>query len=191
MDKSNFTGMWWAVLNNFFAVGDRLLQRLMLAKDQAPVDISKTGVTLLNNLLGMVPLLAAALLTNEFPKVQTALQSLDGWGVLWIIVSCFVGVGISYTGVWAQGLISATSFLVLINANKFSILFIEVFIMKEKTLGVWQLTGATVSILSAVLYGKAREAAEKGEEPKKDMEEELNSSETSGDEESSGSSKSE
>merc|ERR1712117_513436 len=182
--------MWWAVLNNFFAVGDRLLQRLMLAKDQAPVDISKTGVTLLNNLLGMVPLLAAALLTNEFPKVQPAVQSLDALGITWITISCFVGVGISYTGVWAQSLISATSFLVLINANKFAILFIEVFVMKDKTLGVWQLTGATVSILSAVLYGKAREAVEKLEEPKQDIEEELNSVESSGDEESSASSKS-
>merc|ERR1719436_1443943 len=58
MPEKNYAGIVWAVLNIFFAVGDRLLQRLMLAKDQSPVDISKTGVTLLNNLEGMVPLLA-------------------------------------------------------------------------------------------------------------------------------------
>merc|ERR1719277_623216 len=59
MDTSNFNGMWWAVLNNFFAVGDRLLQRLMLAKDQKPVDISLSGVVLLNNAVGVVPVLIA------------------------------------------------------------------------------------------------------------------------------------
>lgn len=160
MDKSHLTGIWWAVLNNFFAVGDRLLQRLMLAADQEPVDISKSGVTLLNNLLGMVPLLVAAFFTAEFPDVEPALRGLDGVGIFWVVISCFVGVGISYTGVWVQSLISATSFLVMVNANKFAILFIEVFIMREKTLGKMQLLGATVSIMMAVLYGKAREAAE-------------------------------
>merc|ERR1719223_1192940 len=83
MDKSHMAGIGWAALNNVFAVGDRLLQRLMLAPDQEPVDISKTGVTLLNNLLGMVPLLIAAFLTNEFPDVAPAVQSLSALGITW------------------------------------------------------------------------------------------------------------
>lgn len=160
MDKSNLSGMGWAVLNNFFAVGDRLLQRYMLGQDQNPVDISKSGVTVLNNALGMIPLLAAAFLTNEFPNVVPAVQELDTWGHIWVIASGFVGVGISFTGIWVQTMISATSFLVLINANKFVVLFLEVFVMKEKTLGNMQIAGAIVSILACVVYGKAREVVE-------------------------------
>merc|ERR1719178_95530 len=129
MSTSNMAGIGWVMLNNFFAVGDRLLQRLMLAKDQQPVDISKSGVTLLNNLLGMVPLVAVAAMTGEFGKVGGAIAHLDTVGYVWVTASCVVGVGISYTGIWAQSMISATSFLVLVNSNKFIIILLEAYIM--------------------------------------------------------------
>merc|ERR1712050_268999 len=70
----------------------------MLSKDQCPVDISKTGVTLLNNLLGMIPLLVVVLIKSEYSEIPTAVNSLDSWGVAWVAASCLVGVGISYTG---------------------------------------------------------------------------------------------
>lgn len=151
------TGIGWVLLNNVFAVGDRLLQRLMLAKDQQPVDISKTGVTLLNNLEGMLPLLVCAYWSGEFAEVPAALAAMNLHGWLWVVASCLVGVGISYTGIWAQSLITATSFLVLINANKFFIILFEVFFMRSKTLMPIQIAGAVVTILGGVLYGKARE----------------------------------
>jgi hypothetical protein len=160
----NLAGIGWALANNVFAVADRLLQRLMLAKDQDPVDASKTGVTLLNNLLGVIPLLFGGLLSGEFSQVPEAVRSLDSMKVFWVISSCFVGAGISYTGVWVASLISATSFLVLINANKFFIIFLEVFVMKSKELSLWQVIGATISILAGIAYGKARDAVDVAEE---------------------------
>jgi hypothetical protein len=160
----NLAGIGWALANNVFAVADRLLQRLMLAKDQDPVDASKTGVTLLNNLLGVIPLLFGGLLSGEFSQVPEAVRSLDSMKVFWVISSCFVGAGISYTGVWVASLISATSFLVLINANKFFIIFLEVFVMKSKELSLVQVIGATISILAGIAYGKARDAADVAEE---------------------------
>jgi len=171
--KHHMTGVFWALLNNLFAVGDRLLQRLMLGKDQRPVDISKTGVTLLNNSLGLLPLLlACVLLTNEAGDIEPAWQKLQGdrWGQIWVAMSCLVGVGISYTGVWVQSLMSATSMLVLINANKFAILFLEVLVMRSKTVGTCQILGATLSILFSILYGKAREAVEQDAEDEYDEE---------------------
>merc|ERR1740120_419198 len=160
MNKSGMSGIGWVFLNIFFAVGDRLLQRLMLAKDQNPVDISKTGITLLNNLEGMVPLIVVMAIKSEFSEIPEAVQTLSAAGYVWVILSCVVGVGISYTGIWAQGLISATSFLVLVNANKFVIIFIEAFCLKTKSLTAIQVVGACVTILGGVLYGKAREAIE-------------------------------
>mmetsp|Transcript_75652 Transcript_75652/g.162257 ORF Transcript_75652/g.162257 Transcript_75652/m.162257 type:complete len:346 (+) Transcript_75652:67-1104(+) len=160
MDRSRMAGVGWALLNNFLAIGDRLLQRLMLGSDQDPVDISKTGVTLLNNLLGCVPLLIAAFFTSEFGKIPAAVADLDTVGVTWVVCSCLVGVGISYTGIWVQSLISATSFLVLVNANKFAIIFIEAFVMHEKSLTPTQIIGASISIIAGIAYGKAREQVE-------------------------------
>jgi drug/metabolite transporter (DMT)-like permease len=163
-NEGNLAGIGWALANNVFAVVDRLLQRLMLAKDQDPVDMSKTGVTLLNNILGVIPLVFAGLLTGEFSQVPEAFQSMDSVKLFWLISSCFVGAGVSYTGVWVASLISATSFLVLINANKFFIIFLEVVVMKSKELSFWQVIGATTSILAGIAYGKARDALHAAEE---------------------------
>jgi len=160
LHKSGLGGIGWVFLNIFFAVGDRLLQRLMLAKDQNPVDISKTGITLLNNLEGMVPLIVVMGLKSEFAEIPAALQELSVMGYVWVTLSCLVGVAISYTGIWAQSLISATSFLVLVNANKFVIIFVEAFCLKTKALTAIQVVGACVTILGGVMYGKAREALE-------------------------------
>jgi hypothetical protein len=153
----NLDGIGWVVLNVFFAVGDRLLQRLMLAQDQRPVDISKTGLTLLNNLEGLVPLVLVMVLKNEFAEIPSAFANLDRMGIMWVSLSCVVGIGISYTGIWAQSLISATSFLVLVNVNKFVIIFVEAFGLGTKKLTCLQLVGAFVTIAGGVAYGQARE----------------------------------
>lgn len=160
MDLEDTKGVAWVMLNSFFAIGDRLLQRMMLAKDQSPVDISKTGVTLLNNLLGMIPLCVVGILMREYEEVPAALAHLTTMGTVWVIGSCAVGVGISYMGIWVQALIPATSFLVLVNANKFVIIFFEVFVMHTKFLLPIQIAGASVTILASVAYGLAREEAE-------------------------------
>ena len=136
----------------------------MLAKDQKPVDILKTSVSLLNNLEGMIPILILAVLINEFEKLPAAVAALDWIGWAEISASSVVGLGISYTGIWAQSMISATSFLVLVNANKFGIIFIEAFIMQSKHVNVVQIAGATITIAGAVLYGKARERLEESAE---------------------------
>mmetsp|Transcript_111727 Transcript_111727/g.222099 ORF Transcript_111727/g.222099 Transcript_111727/m.222099 type:complete len:323 (-) Transcript_111727:36-1004(-) len=159
MPTSNWSGVQWAVANIFFAVADRLLQRLMLAKDQYPVDMSKTAITLVNNLAGSLLLTVAACLHGEFGRVPGALAAMDMWGGIAVASSCIVGVGISYTGIWAQSLISATSFLVLVNANKFVIIFIEVLAMhnKKRPLGWWQIIGAVITVAAGAAYGKASE----------------------------------
>jgi len=160
MDIGDRAAIGWLALNNFFAIGDRLLQRLMLAKDQHPVDISKTGVTFLNNFLGMIPLALVAYFTGEFSELGHAVSKLDHLAVFWVFMTCVVGVGISYCGVWAQSLISATSFLVLVNANKFFIIFLETFVMGTKSMSPIQILGASIAVLAAAAYGEARSQAE-------------------------------
>jgi hypothetical protein len=160
LETSESSGIFWVAANNFFAIGDRLLQRLMLAKDQSPVDISKTGVMLINNSLGVIPLLVVVFFTHEYERAPGALASLDHWATGFVIASCIVGVAISYTGIWVLSLISATSFLVLVNANKFVIIFLEAYVMHTKTLTTLQIMGACITILGGVGYGKAREAVE-------------------------------
>eukprot|EP00415_Alexandrium_ostenfeldii_P004267 UN4267 len=132
----------------------------LMRQDQYPVDISKTAVTLLNNLEGLVPLVVVAWIKSEFDEIGPVFADLDAFGIIMVIASCIVGVGISYCGIWAQSLISATSFLVLVNANKFVIIFVEAFCMHAKVLKPIQIVGACVAIIGGVTYGKAREYLE-------------------------------
>mmetsp|Transcript_107050 Transcript_107050/g.299654 ORF Transcript_107050/g.299654 Transcript_107050/m.299654 type:complete len:331 (+) Transcript_107050:79-1071(+) len=165
----NWGGVVWVMLNSLFAVGDRLIQRYLLAKDQRPVDVSTTGVALLNNALSILPIAVAVFASGEFRELGPLCQKLSGRDVLWIVASCVVGCGISFTGIWVQRLIAATSFLVMINVSKFAIIFLEVYVIKNKNpLTVVQIVGVMVTILAGVWYGRARrdieEQAAKGEQ---------------------------
>jgi len=164
---TNWVGIIWVIINSLIAVGDRLVQRYLLAKEQNPVDMSKTSCTFANNLLGAVPTLLAAYATGEFSKLPGALAVLSSFDKIYIALSCLIGLGISYCGIWAQSLISATSFLVMVNANKFVIIFIEAFGMGSKALTMRQVAGACLSILGACLYGSARSALEAEDAEKK------------------------
>ena len=76
----NWQGIGWIFLSNGIAVVDRLLRRLLLSKDQHPVDISKTGTTLINDYVGMLPVGLAAYVRGEveqFPAVYAKLSPLD------------------------------------------------------------------------------------------------------------------
>jgi len=160
METTSWRQIGWVLLNIFFAVCDRLLQRLMLARDQCPVDISKTGVNLLNNLEGLIPLVVVAAIKNEAAQISSIFHNLTPEGVVWVALSCIFGIGISYTGVWAQTMISATSFLVLVNANKFVVILIEVLYMRAHVLQPVQIAGAVITIVGGVCYGKARQRLE-------------------------------
>merc|ERR1712062_145268 len=159
--NTSFAAIGWVALNAVFACVERLLQRLMLSKDQSPVDISKTGIPLLNNSIGVVPLVVVCVILNEpshFAEVFTSLQKLD---IFFILLSCIVAVGISFCAIWAQSLISATSMLVLTNSNKFVVIILEVYVMPDKSnLTHMQTSGAMLTIVATMLYAMARDFEE-------------------------------
>ena len=162
-DNMNWAAIGWVVLNSIIAVVDRLLQRLLLAKDQCPVDISKTGITLINNLWGVVVIGIAILMKGELAAVPDAAKHLTWAGQANLVLSLVLGLTISYTSIWAQSLITATSFLVMTNANKFVILAIEACGFNAGMTSI-QIAGASLSIVGGLLYGQARQEMEqKGE----------------------------
>mmetsp|Transcript_7633 Transcript_7633/g.18912 ORF Transcript_7633/g.18912 Transcript_7633/m.18912 type:complete len:350 (-) Transcript_7633:52-1101(-) len=161
--SNHLAAIGWVLLNNAFVVCNRLVQRLMLAKDQWPVDISGPSLTLLSDLFAMAPLLVAAWIHGEYPALPAAISRLDARGMLWVALSCLVAVATSYINIWTQSLINATSFLVLATVNKFSVILIEVFVMKSKALTALQIFGAILTILAGVAYAKAREASDEEE----------------------------
>lgn len=154
LTKDRLRGLQWVLLNMVLALGDRLLQRLMLAEDQEPVDLSKAAVTLINNLVGFAVVGTMALVHEA--SASSSLRKLSDDGMICVLLSCIVSICISYTGVWAQSLISATSFLMLVNANKFILIFAEVFLMQNRVVNQLQLVGALMTVFCSLLYGHSR-----------------------------------
>lgn len=109
---TNWQGVGWVMLNSSLAVVDRLLQRLLLSKEQCPVDISPAGITLINNFCGMLPVGLTAYFKGELRFLPQALSNLSRLDQSYVAMSCVIGLAISYTSIWTQQLISATSFLV-------------------------------------------------------------------------------
>ena len=114
-------GLCWLGVNTVAAVAERLLQRRMLAV--SPVDVSTTGKVLLSNGIGallLVPLCVACGEPRQLgPVISNDELGVEGWAV--VLLSCVVGMAISYAGINVQRLVSATTVLVLNNSNKFAV----------------------------------------------------------------------
>eukprot|EP00441_Pelagodinium_beii_P018921 CAMPEP_0197656890 /NCGR_PEP_ID=MMETSP1338-20131121/43840_1 /TAXON_ID=43686 ORGANISM="Pelagodinium beii, Strain RCC1491" /NCGR_SAMPLE_ID=MMETSP1338 /ASSEMBLY_ACC=CAM_ASM_000754 /LENGTH=324 /DNA_ID=CAMNT_0043233111 /DNA_START=44 /DNA_END=1018 /DNA_ORIENTATION=- len=153
-------GIMWVLINVTCAVIERTLQRSMLAKDQYPVDISKTGCIIISN-LGSLPVLAlAAYLTGEFSELPTTITKMQARDSAMLLISCALGCGISYTGTWAQSKISATTFLMLVVLSKFSIIFIEATALQLVELSPLQTAGAMLTIFASIGYSRERQLIE-------------------------------
>lgn len=67
-----------------------------------------------------------------------------------MVISCVVAVGISYTNIWCQSLISATSMLILVNANRFLVILLDALLLRTDQLSPSQLAGAVITILGGM-----------------------------------------
>mmetsp|Transcript_61138 Transcript_61138/g.162429 ORF Transcript_61138/g.162429 Transcript_61138/m.162429 type:complete len:315 (-) Transcript_61138:456-1400(-) len=152
-------GLPWIFLNMAIAVADRLLQRFLLAKDQCPVDISLTGVTLISNLWGVLLTSGFAYVQGEFSLIPSAIAALTSLDMVVITMTGVVGTGVCFCSVWTQRLISATSFLVFMNTNKCAVIFIEI-AASFPNINPCQMIGAFAAILSGIGYSRARQACE-------------------------------
>lgn len=177
-DKTSYHALGWICLNTLFACTERLLQRKMLDKNHSPVDMSKASVSMVNNLFGMFPLIVAAVLTNETSQIAPTLAHMTWSGYLMVFLSCVVGVGISIAAIWAQTLVSATSMLVLTNANKFAVILTEIYVLPETHAATrFQIGGAVFAIVASVLYAKIREEEEKIKKEEDQRKKEIHSDE--------------
>jgi len=140
-------------LNLTFAVLERLLQRHLLS--QEPVDMSKPGMMLLNNAIGLVPCGVLCAVYEEPARWAVASSELTVNGAVVLLLSCLNGLAISYAGLQAQQLVTATTFMVLTNVNKFVVVGFGLLFLGD-TLSVRALFGVALAIGGGVWYGKAR-----------------------------------
>lgn len=140
-------------LNMAFAVLERLMQRHLMA--QAPVDISKPGMMLLNNACGLLPCAVLVLLYGEPARWADVFGAMTPGGWALVLVSCVNGLAISYAGLKVQQMVTATSFMVLTNVNKFIVIIFGVVVLHDHVTLVSAL-GVVLAMGGGLWYGKAR-----------------------------------
>lgn len=153
-----FSALPWVSANTLIAVADRLLQRLMLARDQCPVDISLTGTVLLNNLWATLILGCAGHLVGEHEHVFEMFGNLTVYQVASIVISCVLGIGISFAGVLVQKKITATSFLMVGVASRIGIITYEAFFINHGRTTKTEFIGALIVVLGSFMYARTRES---------------------------------
>jgi len=122
-------GIVFMIANMFVATGERLAQRYLMAEN--PVDMSDSGLMLYNNSVCVLAMpLLMMLGKNEWNSLGNFSEVTPaGWG--FIVWSCLCGACISYTAFRAQRRISATSFLVVVNMNKFVVVAYGIIVLGE------------------------------------------------------------
>merc|ERR1712054_623043 len=79
----------------------------------------------------------------------------DVMAYILLIISCLTGVAIGWAGINAQYYLTATSFLVVGNVNKFLVIGFGMMVWHEAS--SWQaILGCIVAITGGVLYARAR-----------------------------------
>ena len=74
-----------------------------------------------------------------------AVRHLGVYDALLLFASCINGVGISYAGINAQGYVSATTFMVLSNLNKFVVVGFGMIVLREAS--SWQaVAGVSIAL---------------------------------------------
>jgi len=117
------------------------------------VDISKLVIVFVNNAVGTVIIggiaLAAYLTGGGYLEL-----GLD-WGLFLLVFSSLLGTSLGYCGMMVQTYISATSFLVLSNVNKFFIIFVGILVWHENA-GFAPMLGCVLAIGGAVWYSRVQ-----------------------------------
>ena len=85
--------------------------------------------------------------------------SMTQWVLL--VLSCINGVAISYAGVNVQKYVTASTFIVLTNTNKFAVVAFGIFVLGEAR--AWQaVVGCVLALSGGFWYGKARADLDEG-----------------------------
>jgi len=151
-------GKLLVVVNCGFTLVDRLVQTYYL-KLSEDFTLSVPLCMLLNNTLGVVPMLVLAFASGEMPHWAAVVTQADSATWLWVVLSSGCGACLGYVGLKTQQLVSGTTVLVLQNFNKMLLLATSAAIMGN-SMSPLSWLGCAISIGSCCWYSALRLPAE-------------------------------
>jgi len=151
-------GILLMVANMLFAIVERLYQRKLLAI--TPVDVSKTGMILLNNAVSLIPISALIypidFRTQEYGTSYWHAPNCEWYDYVLLAVSALCGVAIGWTSLNAQQYVSATTMLLITNLNKVVVIVYGMIFLPEPD-GPFAICGVLVAMGGGVWYALARQ----------------------------------
>jgi len=149
-------GLFFMVSNMVFALFERLYQRKMIAVE--PIDVSKTGMLLLNNGLAVLPTSILFCIPpfeeyKDFQRFGTVYS--NGNDYFMLSLSCVCGVAIGYTAINAQQYVTATTMLVVTNMNKIVVVIYGMLRLNEPT-DAMAIIGVCIALSGGVWYALVR-----------------------------------
>ena len=147
-------GLVFLMVNLAAACMERLAQRHLLAVKT--VDCSRPALMVLNNGIGAVltSILLVAFAPTEWHALKHATRRVKGASVT-VALSCLVGCAISYSGLWLQKLVTATSFMVLGCSTKVAVIAWGMLFLGEAA-GPFSVFGAALSVAGGYAYARLR-----------------------------------
>jgi len=143
-------GLAMVYANALLCAVDRLTQSRLLKSPDFECHLSLC--LLLNNLVGMAPVLLLGYLTGETQGWGHAITKSQPITWLWVALSCCCGFCLGYLGLKTQRAVTATTSLMLQNVTKVLLIFIGVLWFGDR-LGYCAGVGCSVAIAGGLWYG--------------------------------------
>jgi len=115
-----WVSIWWVVLVFQLTYGKFLVTGINLTSLWTPV--------LYTNTFSIIPALLVCTIAGELRISRLASVEIDSAAIMWLLLSCAIGIGISWAGFWCQSLVSATTYTVVGVMNKMLTVTVNVLI---------------------------------------------------------------
>ena len=135
------------VTNTLLGVADRLVQRHLLASDS----VDKLSILVVNNAAGGALVATLAWIANENVRQCLTHALVQPWRMAAWVASALVGALMGFSGALAQSQVSATSHLVITNANRVVVLVIGALTLGE-TLDARAVACVALSLMGNAIY---------------------------------------
>ena len=96
----------------------------------SPIDVSKNGMMMLNNSVSLLPMALLLAFAGEW-RQWGLLRELSVGQLALLVASCVNAVAISWAGINCQAYVTATTFMVLSNLNKFVVIGFGILALHE------------------------------------------------------------
>jgi len=138
--------LWWFVLIFQLTYGKFLVTGIQLKTLWTPV--------LFTNTLSIVPAIMLGTVSGEFSHARLSQIAITSTGLFWLLLSCVIGIGISWAGFLCQSLITATAYSVVGVMNKMLTVTVNVLIW-DKHASPAGISSLLVCLVGGSLYQQA------------------------------------